>query len=94
MKPLLPVREHCRTIGEVILPDGDRRPWRWYDPEVLRAILPTLLAGQLDEVFGLGQDDCHPRCRRLDVALDAGGRARHRHPAADGACTLTSRCCA
>src|ERR1043165_3686913 len=55
MKPLLPVREHCRTISEVILPDGDRRPWRWYDPEVLRAILPTLLAGQLDEVFGLGQ---------------------------------------
>ncbi|MCE9660228.1 MAG: DUF4123 domain-containing protein [Burkholderiales bacterium] len=55
MKPLLPVREHCRTIGEVILPDGDRRAWRWYDPEVLQAILPTLLAGQLDEVFGLGQ---------------------------------------
>jgi Domain of unknown function (DUF4123) len=55
MKPLLPVREHCRTIGEVILPDGERRSWRWYDPEVLRAILPTLLAGQLDELFGLGQ---------------------------------------
>jgi hypothetical protein len=55
MKPLLPVREHCRTIGEVILPDGDRRAWRWYDPEVLQAILPSLLAGQLDEVFGLGQ---------------------------------------
>ena len=55
-QPLLRVREHCRTIGEVILPDGDRRPWRWYDPEVLRAVLPTLLAGQLDEVFGLGQE--------------------------------------
>ena len=55
MKPLLAVHEHCRSIGEVILPDGDRRGWRWYDPEVLRAILPTLLAGQLDEVFGLDQ---------------------------------------
>ena len=54
-QPLLAVREHCRSIGEVILPDGERRPWRWYDPEVLRAILPTLLAGQLDEVFALGQ---------------------------------------
>jgi len=54
-RPLLAVREHCRSIGEVILPNGDRRPWRWYDPEVLRAILPTLLAGQLDEVFGLDQ---------------------------------------
>jgi hypothetical protein len=54
-RPLLPVREHCRTIGEVILPDGERRSWRWYDPEVLRAVLPTLTAGQLDELFGLGQ---------------------------------------
>ena len=55
MKPLLPVREHCRTIGEVILPDGERRAWRWYDPDVLLAILPTLMAGQLDELFGLDQ---------------------------------------
>jgi hypothetical protein len=55
MKPLLPVREHCRTIAEVILPDGERRSWRWYDPEVLRAVLPTLMAGQLDELFGLDQ---------------------------------------
>jgi hypothetical protein len=55
VKPLLAVREHCRVIGEVILPDGDRRRWRWYDPEVLQAILPTLLGGQLDEIFGLGQ---------------------------------------
>jgi hypothetical protein len=39
---LLPVREHCRTVGEVILPDGERRAWRWYDPDVLLAILPTL----------------------------------------------------
>ena len=39
----------------MLLPDGDRRPWRGYDPEVRRAVLPTLLAGQLDEVFGLGQ---------------------------------------
>lgn len=54
-RPLLPVREHCRAIGEVTLPDGERRHWRWHDPEVLTAILPTLLAGQLDELFGLGQ---------------------------------------
>ncbi len=55
MYPLLRVREHCRSIGEVILPDGERRAWRWHDPEVLRAVLPSLLAGQLDEVFSLGQ---------------------------------------
>ena len=55
MHPLLAVREHCRSIGEVILPNGERRAWRWYDPEVLHTALPTLLAGQLDELFGLGQ---------------------------------------
>ena len=52
---LLAVREHCRTIGEITTPDGERRVWRWYDPDVLRTVLPTLLAGQLDEVFALRQ---------------------------------------
>jgi hypothetical protein len=93
VKPLLPVREHCRTIGEVILPDGDRRAWRWYDPEVLRAVLPTLLAGQLDELFGLGQAIVIPASRRVDLAVDGAGRSRHRYPAADGAGTLKRRCC-
>ena len=52
---LLQMREHCRSIGEVIMPGGERRAWRWYDPDVLRTALPMLLAGQLDELFGLGQ---------------------------------------
>jgi uncharacterized protein DUF4123 len=52
---LLQMREHCRSIGEVVMPDGQRRAWRWYDPDVLRAALPVLLAGQLDEVFAAGQ---------------------------------------
>ena len=52
---LLQTREHCRSIGEVIMPDGERRAWRWYDPDVLRTALPALLAGQLDEVFTAGQ---------------------------------------
>jgi hypothetical protein len=55
LQPLLPVREHCRSIGDVTTPDGERRSWRWYDPEVLHAILPALLAGQLDEIFAIGQ---------------------------------------
>lgn len=54
-QPLLAVREHCRVIGEVATPDGERRAWRWYDPEVLRTAMPTLLAGQLDEMFALNQ---------------------------------------
>ena len=54
-QPLLAVREHCRAIGEVATPDGERRAWRWFDPEVLRTAMPTLLAGQLDEMFALNQ---------------------------------------
>ncbi len=54
-RALLPMREHCRSIGEVVTPDGVRRAWRWYDPDVLRTTLPILLAGQLDEFFGVGQ---------------------------------------
>jgi hypothetical protein len=54
-RALLQMREHCRSIGEVIMPDGERRAWRWYDPEVLRTALPALLAGQLDEFFSAGQ---------------------------------------
>jgi len=49
------VREHCRAIGDVLTPEGERRAWRWHDPEVLEAVLPTLSASQLDELFALGQ---------------------------------------
>jgi hypothetical protein len=53
--PLLRVREHCRSLAEVLTPDGERRRWRWHDPDVLRELLPGLLASQLDEFFSLGQ---------------------------------------
>ena len=52
---MLAVREHCRSVGEVITPDGQRRPWRWFDPEVLRVAVAGFSAGQLDEFFGIGQ---------------------------------------
>ncbi len=52
---LLPVREHCRSLAEVLTPDGERKRWRWHDPEVLRELLPSLLSAQLDEFFSLGQ---------------------------------------
>jgi hypothetical protein len=54
-RTLLPMREHCRSIGEVATPDGERRAWRWFDPDVLRAVLPSFLGGQLDEFFAAGQ---------------------------------------
>ncbi len=52
---LLPMREHCRALADVVTADGERRGWRWYDPELLQALLPGLSASQLDEVFGVGQ---------------------------------------
>jgi hypothetical protein len=53
--PLLRVREHCRSLAEVLTPDGERKRWRWHDPDVLRELLPGLLSAQLDEFFSLGQ---------------------------------------
>lgn len=55
MRPLLPMREHCRDLGDVVTPDGQRRPWRWYDPELLGLLLPSFSPSQLDEVFAAGQ---------------------------------------
>jgi len=54
-QPLLAMRQHCRDLCSVTTPDGERRNWRWYDPEVIEALLPNLSAAQLDEVFGAGQ---------------------------------------
>lgn len=54
-QPLLAMREHCRGLLDVITPDGERRPWRWHDPELLAMLLPELSPSQQDEVFGAGQ---------------------------------------
>ena len=51
---LLPMRQHCRALSEVTLPDGSQRAWRWFDPQVLEAVLPGLSPGQLDDVFAPG----------------------------------------
>ena len=51
---LLPMRQHCRELSEVMLPDGSQRTWRWFDPQVWELILPSLSPGQLDEVFAPG----------------------------------------
>jgi hypothetical protein len=52
---LLAMRELCRGLSDVITPDGERRAWRWYDPEVLQLVLPALTPSQLDEVFAAQQ---------------------------------------
>lgn len=50
---LLPVRELCRDLAFVVTPDGERRRFRWFDPEVLQTLLPALSPSQLDAVFRL-----------------------------------------
>jgi hypothetical protein len=52
---LLAMREHCRGLDDVVMPDGERRPWRWYDPGLLVALLPSFSAQQHDELFAAGQ---------------------------------------
>jgi hypothetical protein len=54
-RALLAMREHCRGLDDVITPDGERRTWRWYDPELLVALLPSFSPSQLDELFAAGQ---------------------------------------
>lgn len=54
-RPLLAMREHCRNLDDVITPEGERRPWRWYDPELLALLLPSFSPSQLDELFAAGQ---------------------------------------
>lgn len=55
-RPLLAEREHCRALAEVKTPEGRRRPWRWYDPALLAALLPTLGLEQAARFFA---DDRH-----------------------------------
>lgn len=63
LQPLLAMREHCRGLDDVVLPEGERRTWRWYDPELLALLLPTFSPSQLDELFGAGQQIVVPTVR-------------------------------
>lgn len=46
------LRRHFRTFMVVRGPTGKRLIFRWYDPRVLRAYLPTCTAEELRAVFG------------------------------------------
>lgn len=63
-KPLLAMREHSRQLAEVRGPDGRRRPWRWWDAELLAELLPGLAPSQLDAFFAPGQQLVTPAPRR------------------------------
>jgi hypothetical protein len=81
LQPLLAMREHCRSLNDVITPDGQRRPWRWYDPELLSALLPELSPSQQDEVFGAGQQIVLPSARAWTwLAMEQGVLARDERP--------------
>lgn len=79
-KPLLAMRELCRGLDDALLPDGTRRRWRWYDPELLGALLPELSLSQLDQVFAEGQAIVLP-----------GASAWHWHEMVDGLLASTTR---
>ncbi len=49
---LVSLRRHFRTFMIVRGPKGNRFVFRWYDPRVLRAYLPTCNADELRTVFG------------------------------------------
>jgi hypothetical protein len=49
---LLGVRRHLRTLLRVRMDGGRKCYFRYYDPRVLRAFLPTCTAEQLRQVFG------------------------------------------
>ncbi len=53
-RPLLAMREHARSLAQVRTPDGKRRPWRWWDPGLLRELLPRLSPAQRDQFFPPG----------------------------------------
>lgn len=80
-QPLLAMREHSRELAEVRMPEGRRRPWRWWDPELLDTLLPALTPSQLDAVFAPGQQIVSPGkaqwvwWQRLDGVIDRQERS-------------------
>lgn len=49
---LATVRRHLRKLNMVYGPDNQSLYFRWYDPRVLRIVLPTCDAVQLKKMFG------------------------------------------
>ena len=49
---LATLRRHLRKLNMVYGPDNQPLYFRWYDPRVLRMVLPTCDAAQLQEIFG------------------------------------------
>ncbi len=46
------IRNNCRRISKVRAPNGKTLVFRYYDPRVLRVLLPTCGAEQLRKLFG------------------------------------------
>ena len=46
------VRRHLRKLNLITLPDGNTAMFRYYDPRVLRKLLPLADAEQTQQIFG------------------------------------------
>jgi pSer/pThr/pTyr-binding forkhead associated (FHA) protein len=51
-QPLDELRKHFRSFLMVAMPDGKKAYFRFYDPRVLRAYLPTCTAEEINQFFG------------------------------------------
>lgn len=62
------LRHHLRKLLTVRTEDGRRLLFRFYDPRVLRAYLPTCTADELEQVFG-PISAIHAECSSADARL-------------------------
>ncbi len=51
-RPLAELRHHLRKFLTVVDPAGDKLLFRYYDPRVMRAYLPTCQVDELRTIFG------------------------------------------
>ena len=77
------VVKHLRQLKSAQLPDGTRAYFRFYDPRVLRAYLPTCTEDELGKVLGGVLDSLWVEARGGGTALEFSAETGHeprRHP--------------
>jgi len=68
---MVPLRRHLRTLTLARIPDGRTVFFRFYDPRVLRSVVPLLTPQQRQAFFG--RDVAAYLCEAADTPDDAAG---------------------